>query len=877
MKASASITITSYTDGLTTFYQYAKNTSNTSPPTTGWSATMPSSEPNKFIWRREATALSLDDVTAWVNTMCLTGSTGAKGDKGDKGDTGASDQIIIQYALGSLEAPPAAVIIGTESWGLGHADWIAGQNFWKSTAPYTDNPDDHIWMRTRTYRGSTGTSTEWSYSRISGLQGPAGTPGFLGLYADGETLHLKGYGADGVLDQSVGYIYAGGERIAVPATSLTLTEEGTGYILFNNTWIDKVVFAKMKPQGNSVDWVAYNNPSATAYSTTNTYVIGKFQKDNTVIHDEVIISPVGCKDYTTAHFMEIIATEDWGSFQTWAEALNVTQTFERLAAFEMFTNKLNANNVTVGFGSGTTGFRFRAMSDRDMDGGNIPVFDVMYDDRKVFEVDSENGNVIFGDYETGNGLRWENNTNLLSVRGSGKFTGTIDHDALTTTDAVASQISVNFATKSAYYGQDLYNSISSLGTGGWKSASGSYGGTNFSRVAHLVTTEQTAIIVDSSVKIDEELQFVSTYSGAVRFIFQVRPGLIAGATTRLYINGNLVSSTHRPALSGDTAVTVNAGVNKGDIIRCTTSGYKSYFRMYIRGVGVILDLGTDYVTLKNTSYYNKQFIVSSPISVNSNSYLNYNSAEATIGALAALTPNRSYPTTSGSSISVSGGSAKSVTSIMRSSGSVIIETTMWTVYLSASSQDGVSGYDLSGTITINTSEASLRTLTVLPKQDNTYSLGSRSLNLYYSDLFVSSLVGMISAFASSAAPSGWLECNGQAVSRSTYSKLYSAIGTTFGAGNGSTTFNVPDLRGEFIRGWSHGRSGVDAGRTVGSFQDQSIQSHAHSYKFSNPYSLAGQSSGTSASKIFEEDRTTGYTGGAETRPRNVALMYCIKY
>jgi microcystin-dependent protein len=136
---------------------------------------------------------------------------------------------------------------------------------------------------------------------------------------------------------------------------------------------------------------------------------------------------------------------------------------------------------------------------------------------------------------------------------------------------------------------------------------------------------------------------------------------------------------------------------------------------------------------------------------------------------------------------------------------------------------------------------------------------------------------MISAFASSAAPSGWLECNGQAVSRSTYSKLYSSIGTTFGAGDGSTTFNIPDLRGEFIRGWSHGRSGVDDGRTVGSFQDQSIQSHAHSYTFTDVIYSNGESSGTGASKCREESATTGYAGGAETRPRNVALMYCIKY
>lgn len=55
--------------------------------------------------------------------------------------------------------------------------------------------------------------------------------------------------------------------------------------------------------------------------------------------------------------------------------------------------------------------------------------------------------------------------------------------------------------------------------------------------------------------------------------------------------------------------------------------------------------------------------------------------------------------------------------------------------------------------------------------------------------------GVISMYAGSTAPSGWLICNGSAVSRTTYSRLFSAIGTTYGAGNGSTTFNLPNLKG----------------------------------------------------------------------------------
>ncbi|VVP01432.1 hypothetical protein PS862_02868 [Pseudomonas fluorescens] len=85
---------------------------------------------------------------------------------------------------------------------------------------------------------------------------------------------------------------------------------------------------------------------------------------------------------------------------------------------------------------------------------------------------------------------------------------------------------------------------------------------------------------------------------------------------------------------------------------------------------------------------------------------------------------------------------------------------------------------------------------------------------------------LIGYFARTTAPAGWLKANGAAISRSAYAELYAAIGTTHGAGDGFTTFNLPDLRGEHIRGWDDGR-GVDSGRVLGSWQAGAIQSHAH--------------------------------------------------
>lgn len=72
-------------------------------------------------------------------------------------------------------------------------------------------------------------------------------------------------------------------------------------------------------------------------------------------------------------------------------------------------------------------------------------------------------------------------------------------------------------------------------------------------------------------------------------------------------------------------------------------------------------------------------------------------------------------------------------------------------------------------------------------------------------------VGMITPFAGSAAPTGWFLCSGQAVSRTTYASLFAVVGTTYGAGDGSTTFNLPDLRGRTIAGVDN-MGGTDAGR-----------------------------------------------------------------
>jgi len=137
------------------------------------------------------------------------------------------------------------------------------------------------------------------------------------------------------------------------------------------------------------------------------------------------------------------------------------------------------------------------------------------------------------------------------------------------------------------------------------------------------------------------------------------------------------------------------------------------------------------------------------------------------------------------------------------------------------------------------------------------------------------VAGMIMIWPAAVVPAGWLECNGSPVSRTTYANLFDAIGTLYGGGDGSTTFELPDLRGEFVRGFDNGR-GVDAGRTLGSDQTDQVKEFDVVIPQGNSYTGAG---GTTVGRGADSPNNITITigdGNVETRPRNVAMKYIIK-
>jgi microcystin-dependent protein len=137
-------------------------------------------------------------------------------------------------------------------------------------------------------------------------------------------------------------------------------------------------------------------------------------------------------------------------------------------------------------------------------------------------------------------------------------------------------------------------------------------------------------------------------------------------------------------------------------------------------------------------------------------------------------------------------------------------------------------------------------------------------------------------------PTGWLEERGQAISRTTYANLFAVIGTSYGAGDGSTTFNLPDPRGRFLRVYDHS-AGVDpdrasrtdrgdgiVGNNVGTNQADEFKSHQHQVAADYPTSgTSGRVLGAATGVNLHYPPTT-YTGGSETRPINTYRMLIIK-
>ena len=201
---------------------------------------------------------------------------------------------------------------------------------------------------------------------------------------------------------------------------------------------------------------------------------------------------------------------------------------------------------------------------------------------------------------------------------------------------------------------------------------------------------------------------------------------------------------------------------------------------------------------------------------------------------------------------------------------------------------------------ISTISQSLQTQMQLETQDlnqlgadliNQIYITDKSTSQYSDDKVLKAILpGTVIAFAGDTIPNGWLLCNGKPLSKATYPQLAQVLGDKYGP-NSDGNFYPPDYQGVFLRGTS-GTSGRDPdaesrtalnggtakGNMVGSYQDDMFKSHNHGY---NPNILVDGggdfvTGGSTYNSNHPNNRSTDYSGGNETRPKNVSVYYIIK-
>ena len=146
------------------------------------------------------------------------------------------------------------------------------------------------------------------------------------------------------------------------------------------------------------------------------------------------------------------------------------------------------------------------------------------------------------------------------------------------------------------------------------------------------------------------------------------------------------------------------------------------------------------------------------------------------------------------------------------------------------------------------------------------------------NLVPSQAPGQVAYFATLMPPTGWLKADGALFNRVTYAALFAVIGTLYGVGDGSTTFQLPDLRGQFIRGFDDG-AGVDLARVIGSNQADGTKVGLLNDGSIIPANIQFGSTGNTFHFVSDGTGLLGITNSpdTETRPKNVALLACIRF
>lgn len=398
---------------------------------------------------------------------------------------------------------------------------------------------------------------------------------------------------------------------------------------------------------------------------------------------------------------------------------------------------------------------------------------------------------------------------------------------------------------------------------------------------------------------DEARQMILNVSGTLT----ANRNIICPATSKLYVIKNnttggfsvtlkTASGTGVTVTNGNTTIAYCDNTNVVDSVTALPAGTT------IGGVPVVTTTGTQTMTNKtltsptlNTATLTNPKIVTAILDTNGNSLFDLTATASAVNELVIA----NAATGAGPSIS-SAGSDTNVDLLLVAKGSGVVKADGVEVVTITGSQSLTDKTIVSpANVSATTGNAAIIAATGPDTNININLTPKGSGSVLFSGTapaFVPS--GALMPFAGSSAPSGWLLTFGQAVSRTTYAALFAAIGTTYGSGDGSTTFNLPDLRGRVVAGEDDmggtaanrittagsGISGTTLGAAGGSqthtLTTAQMPSHTHNYIISN------SSGGTRARDGGTLNAGTGTTASAgsdeahnNTQP-TIILNYIIK-
>jgi hypothetical protein len=219
-------------------------------------------------------------------------------------------------------------------------------------------------------------------------------------------------------------------------------------------------------------------------------------------------------------------------------------------------------------------------------------------------------------------------------------------------------------------------------------------------------------------------------------------------------------------------------------------------------------------------------------------------------------------------------------------GNIPAGTGRWNFYAA-----GTANNLFAGNVQLGNSGTATNNFTFAPATNGTFKLARGNAGATTQDIMTVDAAGTVSFpqgvqgvpsgaimdFAMNAAPTGWLACDGAAISRTTYAALFAAIGTTWGAGDGSTTFNLPDMRGYFRRGVGTNSDGTAAGAFAAKVIDAT---RYDGNVLVGSRATSGHNSGLAAGGAYNVvglvSDSTPSIQNTESRPKNIAVLTCIK-